>query len=69
MARQVGDISQSQAASDDWLLSHVTLGHSISVSTIHGLISSVFSHVHVRYILSPVRLSVACNARAPYLGG
>ena len=26
------------------------------------------AHVHVRYMLSPIRLSV-CNIRAPYLGG
>jgi len=27
------------------------------------------THVRVRYMLSPVRLSSVCNARAPYLGG
>ena len=26
-------------------------------------------HVHVRYMLLPVRLSVVCNVRAPYSGG
>jgi len=26
-------------------------------------------HVHVRYMLSPFRLSVVCNARAPYSVG
>jgi len=28
-----------------------------------------WNHVHVHYMLSPVRLSVVCNARAPYSGG
>jgi len=28
-----------------------------------------FTHVHVRYLLSPVRLSVVCSVRAPYSGG
>ena len=27
------------------------------------------THVHVRYMLSSVRLSVVCNVRAPYSGG
>jgi len=27
------------------------------------------SYVHVRYMLSPVRLSSVCNARTPYSGG
>ena len=32
--------------------------------------SYVFSGVHIRYMLSPVRLpSVVCNVRAPYSGG
>jgi len=29
----------------------------------------LFSDVHVRYMLSPVRLSVVCNARAPHSAG
>jgi len=37
-------------------------------------LANVNSHVHVRYMLSPVRLSVVClsvvcNVRAPYTGG
>jgi len=31
--------------------------------------SGFISDVHVRYMLSPVRLSVVCNVRAPYSGG
>ena len=27
------------------------------------------AHVHIRYMLSPIRLSCVCNARAPYSGG
>jgi len=27
------------------------------------------ANVHVRYMLSPVRLSSVCNVRAPYSGG
>ena len=34
-----------------------------------GTIRAHCVKVHVRYILSPVRLSVVCNVRAPYSGG
>jgi len=29
----------------------------------------LLAKLNVRYMLSPVRLSVVCNASAPYLGG
>ena len=33
------------------------------------IVASFLANVNVRYLLSPVRLSVVCNVRAPYSGG
>jgi len=38
-------------------------------STQVWFLANVNLYVHVRYMLSPFRLSVVCNARAPYSGG
>ena len=41
----------------------------LSESNITSTIFSERAWVHVHYMLSPVRLSVVCNVRAPYSGG
>ena len=41
----------------------------LSYTTQHRTVSIIFPFISVRYMLSPVRLSSVCNARALYSGG